>query len=345
MGVQDKGSIHSAVAQLLSPSEEQDQGEELEQEVLEDENLEALDEDLEGVEESDDLDDEDVEVGGSEEEDYLDDDEEEPEQGTEDDTFYKVKVDGEEFEVNLEELRKGYQLEKNYTKKRTQLKAEEDKVAALKTELETERAKYIQGNQLLAQQQASELQKVQEELAQIDKTEDPIGYVQKQLEVQDAANSLAQQQQALQQAQAEQQARNQQVNQAYVAEQQAVLAEQLPEWTSTEKGEALQQEIVTFAKGMGYTDSDLSNIVSARDIIVLNKAKLYDEIVAKRAKVRGKRSPQKAKPVVRAAQSKGASVKKARKVKAKKDQFKRSGSVKDAQALLVEAMSGRNKSK
>lgn len=46
-------------------------------------------------------------------------------------TLYDVKVDGEDFKVNLQELKKGYQLEKNYTKKNMDLSNKRKDVESL----------------------------------------------------------------------------------------------------------------------------------------------------------------------------------------------------------------------
>ena len=145
MDVDNSASIQNAVAQLLTPSEpEQVKEEELEQETLEEETQEVAseeqseeEEDTEGVEDDANGD---SDVGDSDEEDNQSDTQEE----TSEDTLHTVKVDGEEYEVNLEELKKGYQLEKNYTKRVQKLQDESKDLENLKTNLSSERQQYLQ---------------------------------------------------------------------------------------------------------------------------------------------------------------------------------------------------------
>ncbi|MDC1406047.1 hypothetical protein N8314_00670 [Akkermansiaceae bacterium] len=336
-----ENSINNAVAKLLTPQEEQGDVAELEPKSLPQETEEAI------TEEPSDTDQEDTDVvleeaedvGDPDPEDDQEDDQEEPH--SESDTFYSVKVDGEEYEVNLEELKKGYQLEKNYTKNKQQLKAEQEELATLRGSLEAERSKYLQVTQQLAQEQQSQWEAAKAELKAIDKSDDPIGYVQKQLEIQDIEESFKAKADnynyALTQKQQEDNANLQQ----YLQQQAQELSEALPEWTDPETSEALKEGITKFAKTQGYTEEEISNVKTAKDIIVLNKARLYDEMMAKRAVVRDKRAPQKATAKVRPANRKSESTQKARAVKAQKDSFKRSGNVKDATALLTQLMQQR----
>jgi len=336
LGNQD--GINNAVAQLLTPPEEQGEVAEVEQESPEEETLEAEgQDDLLETEEPDELEGEEEEVGDSDEDDSDEELEEEPTPEVDED-FFKVKVDGEEYEVNLEELKKGYQLEKNYTKKSQQLVEEQKEIASLKGQLEAERDKYLQFTQQAAQQQMVELQKAKVELDSIDKGDDPLGYVQKQLEVQDIEKGLVEQQQAFNHAQTEAQQANELQMKQFLQEQDVELSAKLEGWSDPEEGKAIKDGIAKFAVSQGYSEQEVNSISSAKDIIVLNKARLYDELASKRAKVRKKRTPQKATPKVRSSSPKSESTKKARKVKAQKDQFKRSGSVKDAQSLLADMM-------
>ena len=84
----------------------------------------------------------------------------EEEEVEDDETFFTVKVDGEEYDVNEAELIKSYQLEKT-AQKRLQDVAEQRKVVdADKVAIEQERVKYAQALQQiqtqLATQQAGE---------------------------------------------------------------------------------------------------------------------------------------------------------------------------------------------
>jgi hypothetical protein len=331
MDVDNNTSIQNAVAQLLTPSEpEQVKEEELEQEILEEETQEvASDAESEEEEDTDGVEDDaesDSDVGDSEEVD----DESDTQEETSEDTLHTVKVDGEEYEVNLEELKKGYQLEKNYTKRVQKLQDESKELESLKTNLSSERQQYLQLMELAATQQMAEVNKSKELLATIDKDADPVAYVRQQLHVQDIEANLRQNIEGFKQAkqQAEVQQREQRAK--LVALEQEKLSQVLPEWLSPD----FQKGVIEYAKEVGYADSDLSNIVTARDIAVLNKARLYDELVNKKATVKKKRQPI-IKKKVKASSPADAQTRKARAVKEQRQKLKRSGSVKDAASALL----------
>jgi hypothetical protein len=115
-----------------TPSEDEDT------EELEGEEEDQADEDAENVDEDEDDATEDEEESKDDEESTLDDETEEEEEGELDmDFMVPVKVDGEESEVTLEELVKGYQTNQSQTKKGQELaeQAKELKSAKDKADL------------------------------------------------------------------------------------------------------------------------------------------------------------------------------------------------------------------
>jgi len=84
-----------------------------------------------------------------------------------------------------------------------------------------------------------------------------------------------------------------------------------------------------------YTEEDLSQLVRANDLIVLHKAKMFDDLQAKKAKVKEKKGPAKAKARVKTKAPAGKTTKKARMVKQQRDTLRKSGSIHDAAALLL----------
>jgi len=96
------GSIESAVGLLVEPEEAPEELEETSAELEEDSDLEETDDSEEEVAEFDD----------SEEEEVEEDDEGADDADSEEPQFFKVKVDGEEVEVTLEDLKRGYSGQK-----------------------------------------------------------------------------------------------------------------------------------------------------------------------------------------------------------------------------------------
>lgn len=335
MDAHNDTSIDNAVARLLTPSTEQADKEVLEQETLEEETLEVTSEEndtdveLEEEEETEietEEDDGDADVGDSEE----DDDQAEVQEETSEDELYAVKVDGEEYEVNLEELKKGYQLEKNYTKRVQKLQDESKDLDNIKTNLSAERQQYLQLMELAAAQQMAEVNKSKELLASIDKEADPVEYVRQQLRVQDVENNLRQNIQNFQAAQQQAEVQRQEQQKKIVALEQEKLSQLVPEWLSPD----FQKSVIDYAKEQGYDDSALNTISTARDIAMLNKARLYDELVSKKATVKKKRQPI-VKKKVKASSPATAQTRKARAVKEQRQKLKRSGSVNDAALALL----------
>lgn len=335
MDAHNDTSIDNAVARLLTPSTEQADQEVLEQETLEEETLEVTTEEndteveLEEEEETEietEEDDGDADVGDSEE----DDDQAEVQDGTSEDELYAVKVDGEEYEVNLEELKKGYQLEKNYTKRVQKLQEESKDLDNIKTNLSAERQQYLKLMELAAAQQMAEVNKSKELLASIDKEADPVEYVRQQLRVQDVEDNLRQNIQNFQAAQQQAELQRQEQQKKIVAVEQEKLSQLVPEWLSPD----FQKSVIDYARNQGYDDDSLNTISTARDIAMLNKARLYDELVSKKATVKKKRQPI-VKKKVKASSPATAQTRKARAVKEQRQKLKRSGSVNDAALALL----------
>lgn len=335
MDVKDN-SINEAVAKLLTPSEpEQVKVEEPEQETLEEETLEVTEEEEDTSEPEEDVEgdeeeaDDDSDVGDSDE----DEEPSETEETTSDELF-TVKVDGEEYEVNLEELKKGYQLEKNYTKRVQKLSEEAKELEALKSTLTQQHQQYAQLMELAAAQQMAEVNNAKAKLASIDKEADPVAYVRQQLQIQEIENGLRANIQNYQMAQQQKAAEQQKALEAIVAQEQRKLVEVIPEWADKGKRAEFEKAIVDYARSQGYDDSELSSIVKAKDIAVLHKARLYDELKNKQAQVTKKRKPI-VKKKVKGSTPPDSQTRKARAVKEQRQRLKSSGSVNDAAAAIL----------
>ena len=244
--------------------------------------------------------------------------------------LYTVKVDGEEYEVNLEELKKGYQLEQNYTKRVQKLQDESKELDTLKTNLNAERQQYLQLMELAATNQMAEVNKAKELLGTIDKEADPVSYVKQQLRVQEIEDNLRQSVAGFQQAKAQADQQHQEQRAKIVHQEQEKLSSLIPEWVSPD----FQKSVIDYAKEQGYSDSDLSNVISARDVSVINKARLYDELVSKKATVKKKRQPV-VKKKVKASSPATAQTRKARAVKEQRPKLKRSGKMTDAASAIL----------
>ena len=191
---------------------------------------------------------------------------------------FKVKVAGQELELSEDELVSYAQQGADYTKKTQQL-AEQRKA------LEAEAESVMQAKQL-RDAYAERLQMIEQMLSAQDSTEDldslkeadPIGYAVKVAEMQQKekqVNAVRAERERIAQ---EQQAEYRQNMQQYLATQAQELAKAIPEYSDPEKGEALRTDLRKFAKSVGFSDQDLSNVVDHRQVLTLYKAMQYDKL-------------------------------------------------------------------
>lgn len=294
---------------------------------------------------------EDEELASEEEEDEdpqpLDEDEgeEEDEEGNEEgeeELYYTVKVDGEELEVSLDELQSGYQRQKDYTKKTQALSEQRKAYEAKQAEIETLQTQYIQQVQMANQLLNRDLEKYRTVDWNAMKVEDPVGYLQKQIEVRD----IQEQQAALrQQAQAfyeqDQQRQAEEKNQ-YLELQRKEALTLFPDWKNPEKANAHRQQMFEYGRSLGYSDEQLGNVTTAMDLVLLDKAMKYDALQATKKGIAKKATTPAIRKVVK---TKGIAPKGANKAKVqaeKSEALRKSGSLKDAAALMMEMRSGKS---
>ena len=250
--------------------------------------------------------------------------------------YFQVKVDGEELEVTLDELKSGYQRQSDYTRK-TQTLAEQRKEYSSKAE---ELAK-LQEDFMHQATLANEL--LNRDLKKFElvdweklKVEDPNGYVMKQLEVQDVKNQQEQLLQQVQQAQISQQQMQQEELAKYLETQKEEAVKVFPEWKDTEKAQEGMRAILDYGTKSGFSEQELNSIIHVRDLQIIDKARRWDEMQATKESIPKKKAAPVRKKVVK---SKGTAPRKAnrtKQVKAKQEQFRKSGSLRDAAAYMHE---------
>ena len=190
---------------------------------------------------------------------------------------YKVKAAGEEVEVELDELIKGYQQGTDYTKKSQALAEQRKAVEAERIHLEQvkqERQAYAQKLQALDSFLTQQNKGVDLDVL---KETDPIGYAvavaeQSQREKQ-LAVVRAEQQRLAQQQQAEHQASLQN----HLRQESEKLVSLIPE-LATPQGDAVRKQIRDYAKSVGWTDQELSSVYDSRAVVSLYKAMKYEQL-------------------------------------------------------------------
>lgn len=262
------------------------------------------------------------------------DSEEENSQELPDDLTVKVKVDGEEVEVTLAELRNGYSRTSDYTRK-AQALAEERK--AFQSEAETirmERAQYAELLPLLQQQLMEQVSA--EPDWDILYNEDPIEAA--RLERQ-WRKSREEQTYRLQAIQAEQQRLAQEFTQdqvravqTFVESERQKLPDVIPEWKDQETMVREAKELRDWAISQGLREQDIDGLREAAHIALIRKAMLYDK---GRSRVQqSKNAPKKGNRVIRPGSSGSQVNGRPTEVKRASQRLARSGRITDAAALL-----------
>ena len=237
----------------------------------------------------------------------------------------KVKVDGEEVEVTLDELKSGYSRTKDYTKK-TQEVAQARK--ALESEYQQVFAERQQYGQLLNQLAQQIQTNVQEPDWDLLRNTDPIEYSVQWTEFQ-RNQQKAQAIQAEQQRLAQMQQIDQQRNMAATLERErGALLTVVPEWSNPEVAKAEKAMVIEQGKKLGFSDDELAQAFDHRAIVALRKAALYDKLMSKRAEVKPVASTQKTVTPGGKAQANPDAAKRAQ------QKFKQTGNVRDAASAI-----------
>jgi len=200
----------------------------------------------------------------------------------EEDLKYTIKVDGEELEVGIDELKNGYQRQADYTRKSQALAEQRKETEAIQSErmqLEQERQMYANGLQMLQEQQSAKLKDFESVEWESLKAEDPYQYMIKKDEYRDAqerVNNLVAEQQMVQQEQAQQ---AQQARAHFVQQEYSRLVQSLPEWN--DKNSTIKKDIQEYATSVGFKPEEISQLADHRSVLIIKKAMEYDKLTTK----------------------------------------------------------------
>lgn len=187
---------------------------------------------------------------------------------------YKVKVQGQELDVSIDELVKGYQLEQDYRIK-TQKLAEEKKAWEQSQAQLVQKAvpelhqKITQYEQLLGESVAADQKVDWLALAR----DNPAEYIEKRA----MADARKEEFTRISHERAEQQREQERQELAYNWEQ--LIAKQ-PEWKDSAKYAEDSKKIAEYLAGLGVSQERISTLRDHTSVIVANKARLYDELMA-----------------------------------------------------------------
>ena len=318
--------IDSAVSSIIEPVEETT--EEVIEESQETEEISAEAEVADEVEEEVTEEAEEIEASDYEDdEDPIDDasleDPVEPER-------YTVKVNGQESQVTLEDLKQGYSGQKYVQQGMQEVAAQKKEAEAVYTALNNERQQMAELYQQL-QNGGFAPEPIKPTKAEFDA--DPIGYMQKNLEYEEQKANYDRQMAQLEQASQQNSVAQQNAKQAYLQEQMQILQKEIPDFADSTKASKLREQLVNTGKSQyGYTTEEISQISDYRAIKVLHDAMKYQDIISgkSKAKVKTKSATPVVKPGAKKIATPNAKIRSRQKAK-----LRESGSIDDALGLIL----------
>jgi len=270
---------------------------------------------------------EELELDSEDSEDVQDEEEDEDSEEVESNVqMFKVRSDGEDLDVSLDELISGYSRQSSFTKKSQSL-AEDRK----SFESEIAEARQLRSQAIEALESAKT---AQPQVAQKDsqywqdlKDSDPMQFMLERDELREAQMQDQMREQQISQLKAQENAEQQANLEKYISSQRDNLSTLIPEWSDEKVAKSERKAIVEYGKNIGFTDQELNEAYDSRAVATMRKAMLYDRLTQKRGTLKpSHRSSMKA-----GSQSINPSSTKSRKASAR---LQKSGSVDDAQAVF-----------
>ena len=246
-------------------------------------------------------------------------------------TLYTVKVDGQEKQVTLEELRRGYsgqefiqQQMRTIAENRKQVEAayhqlqqEAQQVATLRQRLET--------NGLPAQPKPPSREML---------NSDPIGYMEAKAQYEEDLASWQQQTQELEALNARQQQMQEEARRYVVAQEMQKLQQAIPEFADKERAVQLRDQILrTGQEAYGFNADELQQLADSRAVRVLYDAMRYRQMVAARGEAQ--KRVETSRPVVKPGSKKSVTAGKVQKQQKVAARMRQTGSVDDVAKFLL----------
>ena len=256
--------------------------------------------------------------------------------------LYKIKVGDQDLEVTLDELKKSYFRQQDYTRKSTELSSNRKSVDELKNSLtrnneeaKIKRDQYEKQLQVLSQQL-----KASESKVDLDRLyeEDPAEYVRAKAEQDRRKEFLETTRLEQQKIKSEKQREHERNYNAYLEKERNLLAEKLPIYNDKEKGPEFVKNLTNFAKDIGYTDQEISMLVDHRAVLMLANAYRYNRLKTANAKNKKvTRTPKVVSSSSPKVVEETSDV--AKRINSKKAILRKSGKVKDAVNIFKEMYS------
>lgn len=272
----------------------------------------------------------DPEVPEEEPEEFLQEEEleedEEDEEAEPEQQLFRVRSDGEDVEVPLDELISGYSRQSSFTKKSQALSEERKGFEQEKAESSEIRAQALQ---ILEDAKAAQTQAPQKDAQywQDLKDTDPMQFMLERDAIREEQMQAQFREQQIQTLRSQEKAEQKANLEDYVENQRGVLQELIPEWSDQKIADKEKRLILEYGLGVGFQQSELDQAFDARAVATMRKAALYDQLTAKRKGL---------KPNQRTALKAGSQAEDPRRVKSGKAsaRLRKTGKVEDAASVF-----------
>jgi len=243
------------------------------------------------------------------------------------DALVTVKINGKTENITLKEALEGYQRNSDYTRKTQALKQEVQTFAQERQQVEVERQQYGQLINALHQQlqQFAPQEPNWEQLHRDDPLNFPIVEKQWRDYKERVAATGAERERMAHMASQQEQAQLQHM----VERGREYLFNKVPEWKDTQKWDEARSKLRDYGQKVGYTDEELGAAYDPRAILVLDKARRYDAIMANRPKPDQANGPKPMRSGTIANTPRAAT-----EISRAKDRLSKTGSVDDAATLF-----------
>lgn len=262
-------------------------------------------------------------------------DEEQPQERLPD--TIKVKVAGEEVEVTLDELARGYSRQADYSRKTQQLSEERKAFQAEADAIRQERAQYATLLGALQQQLQSTAHVEQQPDWDRLYEEDPINATRLERQWRKVQEDRSMKLAAIQ---AEQQRLNQTFEHQSVEQMKTLLAQQaqrlpelIPEWKDQKVATSEKKQLREWLGDQGLNDTEINSLTRAEHVSLLRKAMLYDK--GQRRAQASVKPMQTTKPIRPGSSASAPGTKSVTDITRAKQRLAKTGTVNDAASVLA----------
>ena len=254
-------------------------------------------------------------------------------QEKQDSPLHKVKVNGQEFDVTLDELRNGYSRDADYRQKTEELSNQRKQ---LQSESEKQRQDYSQKLTELNQMMSIAQQQLNEEANQVDLEK---LYEDDPTEAMRIERRMKKKQEKLDQAMQQSQAEQKQQFESFLQDQQTKLVAKMPEFSDPQKASQLKASMKNTLTNYGFNNQEIAQVYDHRIVMLVNDAMKYRNMQSSK--------PGLAKKILKPGKVLSSGVKQNQSdvsLKAKREKLsrlKKSGSVKDAASIFLDMINNK----